>query len=646
MTSAPSPAVILFGTDEPVPPQRILKAGKLSAELDAGNLRHIRFGGVEIIRAISFIVRDHNWGTYNPVITDLAINGTDAGLTVTYKAVARDERQSFSYAAEITLGEDGTLAFAATGAADTAFLTNRTGFVVLHPSAASGLPVTIEHADGVVEEGRFPESIDPVQPMMNLRALIHEAAPGLRVSCRMEGDVYEMEDQRNWTDVSYKTYVRPLALPWPYTLAEGEVLQQAVRLDVSGQPAQAEAAGAGITVHIGEAVGVVPPLGLGLDPDEVDGTTAAADTLQRIGARHLVGFYDPRRGHDRETLRGLAAAARSIGAEPWLEAVIVSVDGYAEELAALGREVATLGSPFPVVLVSPAPDLKCTLPGSPWPPAPPPRDFFAVARKAFPGTRLGGGMFSYFTEMNRKRPPSDLLDIASFTTTAMLHAGDDHSITEGLESLPAMALSAEAIAAGKPWAVGPSAIGMRMNPYGEAPMANPGNIRQAMNFNDPRQRGLLGAAWTLGFFARFAAGGASSITLGGTTGAFGLLHRRHPWPQPWFDEHGGLFPVFHVLKGLAGLGGATMRRVVLSEPSAVQGIAVERADGIELWLANLTGADQAVQVEGTIAERAVLDAGTFVAATKNADALALMAEGTVGSTCTLAPYAVARLRLN
>ncbi|MBX3540772.1 MAG: hypothetical protein KF735_24235, partial [Chelatococcus sp.] len=113
MTSAPSPAVILFGTDEPVPPQRILKAGKLSAELDAGNLRHIRFGGVEIIRAISFIVRDHNWGTYNPVITDLAINGTDAGLTVTYKAVTRDERQSFSYAAEITLGEDGTLAFAA-----------------------------------------------------------------------------------------------------------------------------------------------------------------------------------------------------------------------------------------------------------------------------------------------------------------------------------------------------------------------------------------------------------------------------------------------------------------------------------------------------------------------------------------------------
>jgi len=33
-----------------------------------------------------------------------------------------------------------------------------------------------------------------------------------------------MEDQRNWTDASYKTYVRPLALPWPYTLATGATL--------------------------------------------------------------------------------------------------------------------------------------------------------------------------------------------------------------------------------------------------------------------------------------------------------------------------------------------------------------------------------------------------------------------------------------
>jgi hypothetical protein len=31
----------------------------------------------------------------------------------------------------------------------------------------------------------------------------------------MEGDAWEMEDHRNWLDASFKTYVRPLALPYP-----------------------------------------------------------------------------------------------------------------------------------------------------------------------------------------------------------------------------------------------------------------------------------------------------------------------------------------------------------------------------------------------------------------------------------------------
>ena len=55
----------------------------------------------------------------------------------------------------------------------------------------------------------MPELISPDQPAMAIRTLSHEAAPGLSVSCRLEGDTFEMEDQRNWTDASFKTYVRP-----------------------------------------------------------------------------------------------------------------------------------------------------------------------------------------------------------------------------------------------------------------------------------------------------------------------------------------------------------------------------------------------------------------------------------------------------
>ena len=38
MTDAPSRTIRLFGTDEPVAPPRVLRAGPLTAELDAGNL--------------------------------------------------------------------------------------------------------------------------------------------------------------------------------------------------------------------------------------------------------------------------------------------------------------------------------------------------------------------------------------------------------------------------------------------------------------------------------------------------------------------------------------------------------------------------------------------------------------------------------
>ena len=64
-------------------------------------------------------------------------------------------------------------------------------------------------------KSRFPEEIDPQCPFQDIRALTHEVAPGVSATCRMEGDTFEMEDHRNWMDASYKTYVRPLALPWP-----------------------------------------------------------------------------------------------------------------------------------------------------------------------------------------------------------------------------------------------------------------------------------------------------------------------------------------------------------------------------------------------------------------------------------------------
>ncbi|SDI60557.1 hypothetical protein [Salipiger marinus] len=619
MTPTPSRAVALYGTEEQVPPPRLLTAGPLSAELEAGNLRDIRFAGAEVLRAVSYIVRDKDWGTYSPTLDALEVQQEPDRFVVTYRARVAEPGQAFAYEARIEGRADGTLTFTGSGAAETPFLTNRTGFVILHPIAGvAGGPVTLTHVDGRQVEGRFPDLIDPVQPMMDLRALEHVSPEGHRVHCLMEGDTFEMEDQRNWTDASYKTYVRPLALPWPYELEPGARLEQKITLRITGAAGAATRA-EGVTLDLGREAGRMPALGMGLDPGDAAAALTCADPLRALGPAHLLCHHDPRRGHDRASLQAQLDVAQALGAEPWLEAVIAATDdaGAEAEVTALGATVAGLGAPFATVLLSPAPDLKCTLPGSVWPEAPDAAALAQVARQAFPGARLGGGMFSYFTELNRKRPPVDALDLVSFTTSAMVHAGDDRSVMESLEALPAIARSAAEIARPLPFAVGPSAMGMRANPYGAAPKDNPDNIRQAMNFNDPRQRGLLGAAWTLGALAQFATGGAEAVALGAPVGAFGAVHVPTRFPQPWYDDHGGLYPLFHPLRGLARLRGQPLRRVDSSDPARVLGLAVGTPGETEIWLANLTADPVRLHLPQGARQMACLSAAEFAEAAED-----------------------------
>src|SRR5215210_1152295 len=112
-----------------------------------------------------------------------------------------------------------------------------------------------------------------------------------RVTCRMEGDVFEMEDQRNWMDASYKTYVRPLALPWPYTIPKGERSSQSVTLTLRGAlPAPAiKRGGAAVSVAIGGATGRrVAPVGLAVPPEHAGAALERAELIRAAGPAHLV----------------------------------------------------------------------------------------------------------------------------------------------------------------------------------------------------------------------------------------------------------------------------------------------------------------------------------------------------------------------
>jgi hypothetical protein len=599
-----SHAVKRCGTEQPDVIGRVLEAGPLSVELDNGNLRYLKVAGVEVLRALAFLVRDENWGTYVPALSEVVVEQRADGFSVRYHAVCKRAGQEIGYDARIEGRSDGSLEFTGAATPATDFLTARTGFVVLHPlKGVAGNPLEVEHVDGTVEKSTFPALVDPVQPFLNIRSLTHEVLPGVKAVVRMEGDTFEMEDHRNWTDASFKTYVRPLALPWPYTLAAGETVRQAVRLTLVGAPpaaARRSARNAVAEVRLGAITDARMPLvGLGMPAEEINASRAAIDLVQRLAPRLLICHFDPRAGHGRRELDGYRQLCERTGAACELELVVQSVEQFAAELRGVAALVRESGLALSALAVCAAGDLKSVLPGGQRPPAPPLADLYRAAREAFPGVRLGGGMFSFFTELNRKRPPAELLDFVHNSTCPIVHAADDRSVMETHEALPYQVATARSFIGNKPYRIGPSAIGCRDNPHGKTFTPNPDNERICLVKSDPRQRGLFGAAWTLGYVASLAPTGVATLSLGAPTGPLGVIHRKGDAAVPYFDaiESQAVYPAYHVVAGLTRAAGA---KLVACAPPPDAGLCslAYRAEGATLlWLANMSANKQIVRVD-------------------------------------------------
>jgi hypothetical protein len=621
-----SAAVKRCGTEQPDVIGRLLRAGPLSVELDNGNLRYLKVGGVEVLRALAFLVRDENWGTYVPTLSDLVVDQRSDGFSVSYRATCERGGRRLVCEAHIegrSVGRLASLTFSASATPATDFVTCRTGFVVLHPlQGVAGRPVTVEHVDGTVQASTFPAQVDPVQPYLSVRALTHEVAPGLKAIVRMGGDTFEMEDHRNWTDASFKTYVRPLALPWPYTLKAGEAVTQRVSLTLEGRALKPRksARAAAIEITLGEATGGrMPMIGLGMPADEIAAATGAVELLKGVAPRVLICQFDPRAQHGRRELVSYKALCAATGALCELEIVVASVDAFEPELRRIAALVRAAGLPLDAVALCPVGDLKGVLPGSMRPPAPPLDALYRAARAAFPGVRLGGGVFSFFTELNRKRPPAELLDFVHNGTCPIAHASDDRSVMETHEALPYQVATARAFIGKTGYRIGPSSIGCRDNPYGQTTTPNPDNQRICLAKNDPRQRGLFGAAWTLGFAASLAPTGVEALSFGTPTGPLGLIHRRGEAALPYYDALAGtaVYPAYHVVAGLTRAAGAPLVAALSPDTASVRCLAYRAPGATLLWLANMTAQAQQVHVNhaGARPFGIVLDEASFERAT-------------------------------
>lgn len=544
-------SLALYGTDQPPAASEEIRHGDVTLHLQDGALRHIRMGGVEIIRSVAFLARDRDWGTIAPTLGALTRDTRDGALHLTMPMRFDTATARLEVVVAMTLGA-GRLTVHARGRASGDFETNRAGFTLLHPiKGVAGCPARVTHADGQVEDSHFPELIDPWQPFMDIAALEHRAN-GLRVCCAFRGDTFEMEDQRQWGDASYKTYNRPLALPWPYVIADGEVLEQSVEITwegcktrpIASRPAPKDAR--------------FPEMALVLDAVDATRMSDNPGDLDLVRPQRILCHVDAESGPVSPQVEAFAKAQAARPDVAYDLELICRFDGAQTpeaELQAHADAVATSGFAPASVLVVPSVDRQSTPPGSEWPECPPLAEVHAAAARAFPGLVRGGGMASLFTELNRKRPPLEMLDFVSHGLCPIVHAADDLSVMETLEAVPHIARSARAIIGQAAYRIGPATIAMRQNPYGSRTIPNPDAGRVCMTDDDPRHRGAFGAAYALGLAAALAPFDIAVWTPAALYGARGVVGNPGPLPQ--------------ALRALAGIAGQPVKEAAVRDGLAV-----------------------------------------------------------------------------
>ena len=529
MTTALPTSVIRYGVDRPLPEQRALRAGPVTAILENGDLRYVRAGGVEIVRRLYMAVRDRNWHTVEPRFTAYEVREEGDGFVVTLAAEHRHFDVDFAWEGRIEGRPDGTIVYAMDGEPRQSFLKNRIGFCVLHPMDLAGQPAAVETPEGQ-QSGAFPDLISPHQPFIDMVSIAHPAGSG-HCTIRFEGDLFEMEDQRNWTDASYKTYGTPLRLPYPVRVEPGQRIVQTVTISVEGVAAAATDAttGAPDVSFAAETAGTLPAIGFTVASHGEPRTAEETERLQALQPAHLHLDVDLGAAGWRERFDTAIQQAHALGTDLEIGAVATEENGgFADLATALAPHAQSVSRLF----VFPSVKLPIVFPRDDLATHP---ETIRAAKEAFAAAGvdvpLGGGTRAYFTELNRATDflPVDGLDVVSYTLNPQVHAFDNASIVETLAAQAETVRSARAIVGDRPLAVGPITLLPPFNPNATGPEPEPAPGRAC------RRRSIRGSLalrrrldWSGSIYAPRHAG-VDALTYFETTGWRGLIERAdHP----------------------------------------------------------------------------------------------------------------------
>ena len=627
--------VLRYGREQRAPDKIALRAGPLSLIFTNGEIRHVALGDHEILRRIYVAVRVQHWVTIPARIATVFVDVKDDTFRLTFDAIHKEADAHFRWQGTITGDEHGTITFTMDGAARSTFLRNRIGICVLHPiDGCAGRPCIVEKVNGIKQNGSLPLMIAPHQPFVAIRGFSHEVMPDVQAELAYSGDTFEMEDQRNWTDASFKTYSTTLNLPLPVEVRNGTRISQSVTLSIKSKSPLPKQTASTVETPVlrlsvdQSPVGRLPRIGLGnaardssLTPTEIAKLKALHITHLRIELKLFQRDYEPSLNH---------AVCDSKELEIPLNLALFVSDKMEEELKTLAN---LLSQARPAVRLCHVFNMG----GSPVT-----ADCMKLTRKILSGfdksIGVGTGSDNYFVDLNRNRPAEMPLDHLCYSMNPQVHNFDDDAIFENLEGQAWTVLTAKEFAGGRPIVVGPVTLRPRfVRGAPDAVQIGPDGLPR---FVDPRQLSLLGAAWTLGSIKQLAEAGAASATYYETTGWCGVMQA----------ESGVVYPVYHVLADVGEFADAEVLPVRSSNKLRVDGLALQTGDRRRILAANLTCDTRRVLVSASAPQAGVrhLDETNAVAAMGSPEDWRARRDEIVQSVngefvLDLLPYSIARL---
>jgi len=548
---------------------RTVRIGDLAVTIDGIDLRDIRWHRQEAVRRIYPVFQDRNWTNRPFRIESQHIEEEPDSVSLVATGSGSFDAEPLHWRVEAEIRADG-IDYRFSAEASSAFLRNRLGMCVLHPMTAAGSRVEIEHVDGEIEDSHFPVQLSPFQPFVEIRTITHELPDGSEASVRLVGDVYEMEDHRNWTDASFKTYCTPISLPFPVEVAAGDRIDHRVEVSFAGGRSTPPVDDDSVRIDVHGSVHALPGLGLCLSHEDLARSDQHLSQLADLRLDHLRVDVDAASPEGVPIVARACEVARNLGCALHLAVTCANPS----ELSAFASMPQQVVSPIRLVYVFSSTD-KVT-----------PDSWSTSAREALGDSwthvLLGGGTDLYFTELNREPPDPLAFDVLNFSLNPQVHAFDNRTLIQNTTTQRIVAQDAPRITDPARVSVSPISLRPRFNPNATDPESDVSNTDLPSDV-DSRQDTYFAANWTaMSVKYLAAADDVDTATYFEVFGWKGITEPDEPFP---------VWQVFSTLAGMSHAYGCTS-----SDPEIVDALIVGDGTNKVALVANWTADEQSIRM--------------------------------------------------